>query len=123
MTFFVMFLLAGDILANAGAHILIKEGMSRHGEGISRNMKDALLRILLNPFAMGGILAYGLSFLFYAALLSKVDLSFAYPFCVGAAFLLVLWGSILFFKERLNPWRCGGTLAIFLGIIVMTLDV
>ncbi len=123
MTFFVMFLLGGDILANAGAHVLIKEGMSRHGVGNSRNLKDALVRILLNPFAMGGIIAYGLSFLFYAALLSKVDLSFAYPFCIGAAFLLVLWGSLLFFKEKLNFWRCLGTFAIFLGILVMTLDV
>lgn len=123
MTPFIIFLLVGDILANAGAHVLIKEGMSRHGVGVSQGMKDALMRILLNPFAMGGIIAYGLSFLFYAALLSKVDLSFAYPFCIGAAFLLVLWGSILFFGEHLNRWRLGGIMAIFLGIIVMTLDV
>ncbi len=123
MTPFIVFLLVGDILANAGAHVLIKEGMSRHGVEASKNMKDALVRILLNPFAMGGILAYGLSFLFYAALLSKVDLSFAYPFCIGAAFLLVLAGSMLFFGERLNRWRLGGIMAIFLGILVMTLDV
>jgi len=30
---------------------------------------------------------------------------------------------MLFFGERLNRWRLGGIMAIFLGILVMTLDV
>ncbi len=121
MSMVALFLLGGDITANAMAHGLLKKGMSgkkRSFEASSLGGRDlwGLLCIVL------GLGAYGLSFVFYAALLSMVDLSFAYPVCTGGAFVLVLLCSAFFFRERLHFWRLLGISIIFLGIMVMAVD-
>jgi multidrug transporter EmrE-like cation transporter len=117
----VLFLVVGDILLNAGAHVSLKMGMSSKGLVSSGRFFGTVQRILLNPFVLGGMAAYVCSFVFYAALLSKMDLSLAFPLCTSAAFLLVLAASVLLFRERLNRRRTVGAAAILVGILLISL--
>ena len=111
----------GDILLNAGAHVSLKMGMSSKGPVSSGGLFGAVRRILLNPFVIGGMAAYVCSFVFYAALLSKMDLSLAFPLCTSTAFLLVLAASVFLFRERLNRRRAVGAAAILVGILLISL--
>lgn len=122
MEWLVAALMAGVILANGGAHVLIKVGMRQHPDLLSNGAVNAARDILLNPFAVSGIAAYSASFVLYAALLSKMDLSIAYPLCTSTSFLLVLWMSRLLFSERFNPARIAGIALILCGIILVAVD-
>ncbi len=115
----LIFLLAGDILANAGAHVLLKQG-ARQPRSRASGLRGMLENLLLNPCSLVGMGAYVLSFVFYAALLSRMDLSIAYPLCTSLAFLMVLLASVIFFHERLTGVRLGGLFAILLGIVVIS---
>jgi drug/metabolite transporter (DMT)-like permease len=51
--------------------------------------------------------------------LSRVELSFAYPF-VGLSFILMMFASSWFFAENISPLRIAGTLVIGLGVFIVS---
>ncbi len=116
----LIFLLAGDIIANAGAHVLLKQGAQKPRSKAS-GLRGMVENILFNPCSLVGMGAYVLSFVFYAALLTRMDLSVAYPLCTSLSFLMVLLASVLWFRERLDGVRLGGIGAILLGIVVISI--
>ncbi|OPZ59945.1 MAG: 4-amino-4-deoxy-L-arabinose-phosphoundecaprenol flippase subunit ArnF [Synergistetes bacterium ADurb.Bin520] len=116
----LVFLLAGDIIANAGAHVLLKQGAQRPRSQAS-GLRGMVENILFNPCSLVGMGAYVLSFVFYAALLTRMDLSIAYPLCTSLSFLMVLLASVLWFREHLDGVRLGGIGAILLGILVISI--
>ena len=113
-------LLVFAITLNAVANILIKAGMRgkallEGGQGIL----SIFLGILGNPFALGGLSCFGLAFILYSAVLSRLDLSMAYPIMTGAGFVLVVAASAVFFNETVSPLRLVGITAILVGILVI----
>lgn len=76
-----------------------------------------LMGLLLNPWIVSGFLAAFLASLSWMAAMTKFHLSHAYPF-MGLAFVLVLFGSSIFFGETVTPLKVAGTALIVLGIIV-----
>jgi drug/metabolite transporter (DMT)-like permease len=66
-----------------------------------------------------GLFLYGLSAVFWMTVLSRVDLSFAYPM-VGFSYVIVLLFSALLLGEQVSPLRWLGTLVIVLGIVLVT---
>jgi multidrug transporter EmrE-like cation transporter len=76
-----------------------------------------LLRLVLNPWIMGGLLAGFLAFLCWMAALTKFELSYAYPF-MSLAFGLVLLSSALLFHETVTMAKMFGILLIMTGVII-----
>jgi multidrug transporter EmrE-like cation transporter len=76
-----------------------------------------LLRLVLNPWIIGGMFAGFLAFLCWMAALTKFELSYAYPF-MSLAFVLVLFSSALLFHETLTMPKMFGILLIMTGIII-----
>jgi len=109
------------IVFNAMANILIKVGMQDQGSLFANGLIPAVITILTNPWALAGIISFGLAFVLYSGVLSKLDLSVAYPVMTGAGFLLVLLASIIFFHEQVNAYRLAGIIAICLGISLISL--
>jgi multidrug transporter EmrE-like cation transporter len=100
--------------------VLLKRGMIQLGEvtlGFSQ-LGDILLRMLTNPFVVIGLLFYVISSLFWLAALSRVELSFAYPF-VSLSYIGMLFASWIFFQENLSALRLIGTGTIILGVILV----
>ncbi len=54
----------------------------------------------LNPYLFGGILAYGLSTIFYVAFLGKLNLSVAYPVIIGLTVLATTITSAFILGEK-----------------------
>jgi len=105
-------ILTAAIVFNALANILIKAGV--------RGGQDSLLTTLkakwLSPFIMGGILSFALALAAYSYVLSKMNLSVAYPIMTGAGFMLIAIASCLFFKEMITLLQIMGFILIMLGI-------
>lgn len=76
-----------------------------------------LLRLLLNPWIIGGLFAGFLAFLCWMAAMTKFELSYAYPF-MSLAFVLVLRSSALLFHETVTMPKMLGILLIMAGIII-----
>lgn len=75
-----------------------------------------ILRLLLNPWIISGLLAAFVAAIFWMAAMSKFPISYAYPF-MSLAFVLVLILSNLFFKEPITIGKSIGMGLIVLGII------
>ena len=76
-----------------------------------------LLRLVLNPWVIGGLSAGFLAFLCWIAALTKFELSYAYPF-MSLAFALVLLSSALLFHETITMAKMFGIVLIMAGVII-----
>jgi multidrug transporter EmrE-like cation transporter len=66
-----------------------------------------------------GAALYGLSFLLWMFILSRSELSVAYPVVIGATLMATTLASWLLLKEPINALRLAGVAVIFLGVIVV----
>lgn len=58
---------------------------------------------LLNPYLIGGIFSYGLSTLVYITLLSKINLSIAYPVVIGLTVIATTMAGAILLREQVTP--------------------
>lgn len=109
------------ILTAVISQLLFKKGVTLFGdiEFSIRNVGVILLNIFRNPFILTGLLFYGISFLFWLFVLTKMKLSIAYPI-TSLNFVLVLIASYYLFGEKLSFLQYGGILLIMLGIYVLS---
>jgi drug/metabolite transporter (DMT)-like permease len=82
------------------------------------NLVTMLPVVALNPFIIGGLAVLVFSMGLHLMALSRVDLSFAYPF-LSISYILVLIAGYFVFGETVNASRmvgvaliCGGTFFI-----------
>jgi multidrug transporter EmrE-like cation transporter len=110
-----------SVLAGAVGQILLKKGMTQMGAiTISSNqIVSVLWRIATNPYVVIGLLIYVCGTVFWLAALSRVDLSYAYPFA-SLSYVVMLAASWLLFRENITPVRLLGTLAVALGVFVIS---
>lgn len=114
-------ILCGAIFFNALANVLIKVGMLEKSDLFDHGLLSAFFRIITNPFAFIGITSFGIAFVLYSGVLSKLDLSMAYPLMTGTGYLLVILASIFLFKEQINIYRLIGIISIIFGISMISL--
>ena len=76
-----------------------------------------LFTVLFDPFVFTGLVATFVSGLCWMATMSKLDISYAYPF-TSLGFALVVLLSWILFGEPLNAWKIGGVVLIMTGIAV-----
>jgi uncharacterized membrane protein len=109
------------VLSAATGQILLKQGMTRIGTlTISLDqLGDILWRLATNPYVIIGLTAYVFGELFWLAALSRVDLSYAYPFA-SLSYVFMLAASWLLFNENITAMRLLGTLIIGLGVFLVS---
>ncbi len=74
-----------------------------------------ILKLVLAPFSIIGIVFYAISALFWMIALTKVELSVAYPM-LSIGYLLVFIVSILLFNEPFKLIRMIGVFLIIAGV-------
>ena len=76
-----------------------------------------LFTVLFDPFVFSGLVATFVSGLCWMATMSKLEISYAYPF-TSLGFALVVVLSWLLFGEAMNAWKVAGVVLIMAGIAV-----
>ena len=76
-----------------------------------------LTRLMFNPWMLTVMLAAFLAGLSWFAVMTKYELSYAYPF-MSLAFVLVLVLSALFFNEAVTIPKVVGLLVVVAGLII-----
>lgn len=98
-----------NIIFLATGQVLWKVGMSRLGE-------FNLIKIILNPYIIGGIALYAIATVLWLYIISRENLSSVYPlqsltYIIGTIF------AIFIFHEEVSLIRWIGVFIIFLGAI------
>jgi drug/metabolite transporter (DMT)-like permease len=109
------------VLSNAAAQILLKRGMTAVGQ-VSldpSSLTASLWRIALNPFVLAGFFTFVISMGSHLVVLSRVDLSFAYPF-LSLAYVVVTAYAFFFFSENVSQARVAGIALICLGTVIVS---
>jgi drug/metabolite transporter (DMT)-like permease len=77
-----------------------------------------LSRAAREPLLWGGLALFGVSALFWLIVLSKVDLSFAYPF-VGLSYIIIVLVARLILHEHVPSMRWVGVAIVAIGIAIV----
>jgi len=114
-------ILLASVLSTVVAQLCLKKGVLDLGNlNISINSFLGLIpRIFQNIWLMVGLSLYGISFLLWLFVISKIKMNTAYPIATSLNFSLVVLFSWLFFKEQLFPIQILGIAVIIFGIFLL----
>ena len=109
------------VLLNAAAQIVLKQGMRTIGSFAFTldNLIPVGIRVGSNPFVLLGIGFYGISVVVWLMVLSRVDVSYAYPM-LSIGYIVAALAGKLFFGEPVDVVRWLGILTICFGVYLIT---
>ena len=109
-----------SVSLNALAQILLKQGMLGIGRfAFAADQLFAVLpRIALNPFVVGGMACYAVSIGLWLMVLSRVEVSAAYPF-LSVGYVIAAAAGYWWFGEALGAARIAGIALICAGVVLV----
>lgn len=120
MSLLVLGLILLTVTLSACAQLALKLGVAKPQmeAALQTSIIDALIAASMSPLIWGGLMIYGLSVAMWLWVLSKVELSVAYPF-VGISFLITMAFGTFLLDEAVTPLRVAGTILIAGGCILV----
>lgn len=106
---------------NAAAQLCLKQGMRAVGPFAFslENLLPVGLRVGLNPYVLLGLACYAVSVVVWLIVLSRVNVSYAYPL-LSVGYIVVTLAGKLFFSEEVGLSRWSGVLVICAGVYLIT---
>lgn len=102
------------VTLSAVAQVALKSGVSALKLADTQGVSGLMMAAAASPFIWLGLVIYGLSILAWLWVLSKVDVSFAYPF-VGLSFILTAVMGAVLLDETVSPLRLAGICLVACG--------
>jgi len=114
-------IILGSIMMSSTAHVLLKKGAMSTSE-MTVSGQSLLMNVWVvatNPWVIGGMCLHVSALAVWMWALSRVDISFAYPFlAVGYVFVsLMAWQWL---GENITVTRLSGMAIIIIGIFVLS---
>lgn len=102
------------------SQILLKKGMTSlpKFELTASEILSSVFTIVFNPWVFFGLVMMVISMGSHLVVLSRVEISFAYPF-LGLSFVLITLYGYLVLGEGVNLWRIAGVLFICTGVALV----
>ena len=82
---------------------------------------QAALEVAFRPAVLAGLVCYGVSVVLWIWVLSRAEVSFAYPF-LGLGFVLVALVGWAFLGETLSVQKLAATGLIVIGVVLMAIS-
>ena len=120
MALLLLAIILVTVVLSACAQFVLKLGVTNSvmQDALHNGIPDALVVAMTSPLIWFGMLMYVLAFVMWLWVLSKVELSVAYPF-VGISFLITMAFGMFLLNEGVTPTRIAGTLLIIGGCILI----
>ena len=108
------------VMTNAAAQLMLKYGLLTLGpiSFSTETLIQRIFQIVFNPWVFAGLLTFVISMASHLYVLSKVELSFAYPF-LSLAYVAVALFAWLLFKEELGGYKIAGIAFICIGTVLI----
>jgi drug/metabolite transporter (DMT)-like permease len=109
-----------SVLLAAGAQLTLKHGMNEVADnsGALKVSAESFKDVVTTPAVWGGLFLFGLSAIIWLAVLSRVSLSFAYPFA-SLTYVLILLADKFVLGETIPALRWAGVFCIMVGIVLV----
>jgi multidrug transporter EmrE-like cation transporter len=108
-----------SVLLGVSGQLFLKQGMRKIGNfELEYFLKTKVFDILKEKFIILGIFCYAIATLIWLVVLSKAELSFAYPM-LAIGYILIAIFSKIFFGENVTFVRFLGILLISLGVFLL----
>lgn len=109
------------MILNTAAQLLLKQTMASIG-GFTFTMNNLIpigIKVAFNPYFIFGMSAYIFSLAFWLLVLSRLDVTIAYPL-TSIAFIFTAIAAAFFFHEPITMTRMAGIVVIIAGIYLIT---
>lgn len=123
MNIHVYWLLALAILFNALANIVVKWAMQGETQIFAHGVVAALRSLAANYGVWAGVALFALAFVLYSMVLTRVNLSVAYPVMTSLGLVIISLVSVFVFREVLTFVQIGGIVLIIAGVWLVSMAV
>lgn len=108
------------VVLNSAAQLFLKAGMNRVGqvEFAFSKLMSLGTQIMVNPYVLLGFLTYVISVLVWLLVLSRVEVSVAYPM-ISLGYVLNALTAYYLFGEALSASRLLGIIVILCGVYLV----
>lgn len=110
-----------SVSLNAAAQLFLRKGMAAQilafGGGLSPVIRG-VARILQDPWVFSGLSCYAISIVSWMYVLSKVQVSYAYPF-LSVGYVIVVAAAYFFFREPVTLLKMLGVGLICVGVVLV----
>ena len=116
----VLILILIDVILNVTGQLSLKYGMSKIGNfSLSLStLPPVFLKAATNLHVLFGLLCYGLGFMVWLIVLSKAEVSYAYPL-ISLGYVLTAVLAWMLLGEALSENRLVGIIVICLGVFLI----
>lgn len=117
----VLTMILACVLIGTMGQLLLKFGMDRIGEFVFslQNIGPIALKVITNPFIVFGTGCYALSLVVWLMVLSRSEVSYAYPL-LSIGYVITAVAAYFLFGESLSTIRICGIALIILGVVCIT---
>ncbi|MCR8645620.1 EamA family transporter [Paenibacillus sp. N1-5-1-14] len=77
-----------------------------------------IVELFFSPWIFGGLVIYGIATVLWMFILTRVDISVAYPL-QSIAYIMTAFGAYYVFNESLSPLKIMGCLVILIGVAMI----
>lgn len=112
-----------SVLLTTCSQLLMKFGMSAVAvkQAIAKGDPAGILwHVALSPFILGGLSCFAISVCLWLGVLSRLNVSQAYP-CVALGFVLTMLGGHYLFGETISLLQTAGLALIISGVGIVAL--
>jgi multidrug transporter EmrE-like cation transporter len=109
------------VALNVCGHVFLKVGMNQVGQVGAQPFVKFALSSIRNPFVLLGLAGYVSSVTGYIIVLSKTQLSVAYPILMSSGYALVVLVSFLWLKEPFSFLKWMGLFCIIVGVALISI--
>lgn len=121
MQLLIMAILLFGILLGSLGQIFLRKGMKEKSIVFSEGIIKNLIKIYANKFVIIGAMIYVTSTMIWIGLISKVELSYAYPM-VSLNFVAIALLSKTFFNEPVSRIRWISIIIIVFGVSLLSIS-
>lgn len=109
------------VLLNAAAQLVLKQGMLNIGyfDFKLKNLSHVFLAAITSPFIFAGMICYAVSVIVWLLVLSRVEVSYAYPL-LSIGYIVTALAGYYFFNESMSMIRWAGIIVICFGVWLIT---
>ncbi len=114
-------LILTGVLLNAAAQLALKKGMIQigHFSFSLENIVPIGLKVAASPYVLAGLFCYVVSVVVWLMVLSRVDVSYAYPL-LSVGYIVTAFAGKVLFDEPLGLERWAGIVVICIGVYLIT---
>ena len=115
----VMIMMFSAIVLNVCGHLFLKAGMNKIGVISVDQLLVSFTKIFSTPFVILGLVSYVSSVAMYMVVLSRIDVSYAYPLMMGLGYVLIVLFSWQIIAEPFSTFKWIGIALILVGVSLL----